>query len=104
MKASMRARRHGTQKSSAASGGSGGGDGQAEILPLHAGEDEHHGGDSGEDQRGAEVGLLDDQQHEDDGHDGGAQQRVTPVAHLVETVWRNQARKRMRTGLAISDG
>ena len=64
--------------------GRGGGDGENEILPLHAGEDEQHGGDATDDQGGAEVGLLDDQQHEDQGHDRGFEQRVAPVAHLVE--------------------
>ena len=58
--------------------------GKEEVLPLHAREDKHHGADAGDHQRGAEVGLLHDQQHEDDGHHGGAQQRVAPVLHLVE--------------------
>ena len=55
-----------------------------QILPLHAGQNQHHGGDAGRYQRGAQVGLLDDEQDKDDGHDGGAQQRVLPVAHGVE--------------------
>ena len=38
------------------------GDGADEILPLHAGQHEHHGGDAGQDQRGAEVGLANDEQ------------------------------------------
>ena len=74
-----------TQKSSAAKRRAGDArNGKDEILPLHAGEDEHHGGDAGDDEGGAEVGLLDDEQDEDHGHDGGAQQGVAPVAHLVE--------------------
>ncbi len=80
----MRWRRQGTQKSNAARGGSAGAAGEEEILPLHAGEHEHHGGDAGEDEGGAEVGLLDDQEHEDDRDDGGAKEGVLPVVHGVE--------------------
>ena len=63
---------------------SGGGDGEGQVLPVHAREDKHHRADSGEHQRGAEVGLLHNQQHEHDRHNGGAQQRVAPVLHLVK--------------------
>ena len=61
-----------------------GGDAGDELLPLHAGQHQHQRGDAGQHQRGSQIGLLDDQQHEDQRDERGAQQRVLPVAHLVE--------------------
>ena len=80
----MRARRQGTQKSSAARGGSGDGNGEDEVLPLHAGEEEHHGGDAGEDQGGAEIGLLDDQQNKDEGMMAARSRVCGQSSHVVE--------------------
>ncbi len=77
----------------------GGGDGEEEILPVHAGKDEHHGGDSANNKGGAEIGLLHDQQHENDGHHGGAQQGVAPVVHLVEPRGKKPGEKENDDGL-----
>ena len=75
-----------------------------QILPLHSGQDQHHGGDAGQNQRRAQVGLLDDEQDKDQRHDGGAQQGVLPVAHLVKPGVEEPGQKQDQTGLAISDG
>ena len=79
--------------------GRGGGDGEGEIFPVHAGEEQQHGGDSGDDERGAEVGLLDDEQHERDGHERGFEQRVAPVLHLVEARGEEPGEKENDDGL-----
>ena len=100
----MRARRQGTQKSSAARGGNARRMRRQRYFHSMPGQDQHHGGDAGEHQRGAQVGLFDDEQHEDHGHDGRAQQRVLPVAHLVEPGVQEPGEKQDETGLAISEG
>ena len=64
--------------------GQSGDDADEKILPLHAGEDEHHGGDAGQHHGCAEIGLPDNEQNENHGHNDGAQQSVLPVAHGVK--------------------
>ena len=95
----MRARRQGTQKSKAASGGKGCADREDEVLPLHAGKQEHHGRDARDDERSAEVGLLDDEQNENNRHDGCANQGVLPIAHGIETGVEKPGEKKNDDGL-----
>ena len=100
----MRWRRQATMNSRAARPGSMAQDAGEQILPLHAGEHQHHGGDAGQNQRGAEIGLLDDEEDENHGHDDRAEQGLLQSRILSSRECRNQARNRTRTGLAISEG
>ncbi len=70
-----------------------------QILPLHAGQHQHHGGHAEQNQRRAQVGLLDDEQDKDDRHDDGAQQRVFQIAHVVETGVQKPGQKKHQHGL-----
>ena len=74
--------------------GQSGDDAEEEILPLHAGEDEHHGGDAGQHHGGAEIGLPDNEQNENHRHNDGAQQSVLPIAHGVKASGEKPCKKK----------
>ena len=70
--------------SSAARNGQRGAEDAGQVLPIHAGQKEHHGGDAGQHQRGAQIGLAHDQDDKNDRNEERAREGVLPVAHLVE--------------------
>ena len=80
----MRWRRQATMNSRAMRPGSMRNNAGEQILPLHAGKHQQHGGYAGQNQGRAQIGLLYDQEDKNHGHDDGAQQGLLQIAHLVE--------------------
>ena len=74
-------------------------DRKGEVLPGHAGQHQHHGGNAGQHQRSAEVGLFDDKKDEDDGDNGGAQQRALPVVDAVQARGKKPGHEENQRGL-----
>ena len=74
------------------------------ILPSHSRENEHEGGDAGDDQRGAEVGLADDEGDEEEGDGSGDEEGVLPIFHLVEAFGEEPGEEEDGTSLESSEG
>ena len=76
-----------------------------QILPLDAGQKEHHRSDAGQHQRRAQIGLTDDEKDKDHGNQNRARAGYCCQSFILSRrVERNQARKRTSTGLANSEG